>query len=83
MDRRFEDGFGNVFTEEEAMEDVRQNISIEDYFTFGDFDVTEVLRWCFNQDNFIEAFRKNIEQAEQDYFNEFYLEIDDEEEEEE
>lgn len=80
MDRRFEDGFGNVFTEEEAMEDVRQNMTIEDYLMFGDFDVEEILKWCFKQDGFIEAFHNNIEQAERDYFDEFYLEVDDEEE---
>ena len=83
MDRRFEDGFGNVLTEEEAMDDVRQNMTIEDYVFFGDFDIEEILKWCFQQDGFVEAFDKNIEQAERDYFDEFYREVDDDEEDDE
>ena len=40
----------------------------------------ELLAWAMKQDGFFEVFEDELSKAQQDYFNDFYFEMEDEDE---
>lgn len=40
----------------------------------------ELLAWAMKQDSFFDVFKDEFHKAQQDYFNDFYFEVEDEDE---
>lgn len=77
----WKDKFGNVFlTKDEVMQDIWENMDVEDYFEYGDFDPTEILKELIRLEN--DFIIPKMRAAEDRWLEEHYEEIEDEEEEE-
>ena len=70
-------------TEEEAREDAREKITLDDLADFfhNYRTMREILEWGLKNDAFLEHFQEDLCAAEDDYFHEFYREVEEEEEE--
>lgn len=79
---KYEDLFGTVMTEEEARDDMHEKMDIFDYLNYLSVDFNEVLEWCFSQPDFYERFSNELTSAENEYFTDHYVEIEDEEDDE-
>ena len=81
--RHWENDWGDEFeTREDAFEDARTRMNRVDLdeemgmvLSFSD-----LLDWCWQQPNFIDDFYDAIEEAEQNYFENNYYEVEDDEE---
>lgn len=82
---KFASDISNVIFEDEeaAREDAVANMTHEDYASYLEprLSYEELLRWAF-QHNFFEEHEDLIEEAEEEFFNDWYIECEDEEEEE-
>ena len=75
--------FGNEFKDEEAVyDDAIENMDVEDYIEFGNFDIKELLSIVFQNSICDDVLEDKIEEARSKYIDWYYDEIEDESEEE-
>lgn len=60
-------------TEEAARKAAREEMIYEDY-QYGHIDFEKVLKWCFEQDGFVEAFADELNACEEYYFQNNFTE---------
>ena len=83
MNTHWENEWGDEFeTEEEAREDSYERM---DHTDLNEelgmvLSYNDLLNWCWKQPNFIDEFWEAIEEAERNYFENNYYEVEDEEE---
>lgn len=82
---KFASDISNVIFEDEdaAREDAVSNMTHEDFASYLEplLSYEELLRWAFEH-NFFEEHEDLIEEVEEEFFNDWYIECEDEEEEE-
>lgn len=72
---------GEFMTYDEAWEDMQEQMALEDFSEYFGCHVgyDRLLEWAMKQENFFNDFEDEYTQAEQDYFCDYYHEIEDEE----
>ena len=75
--------FGNEFEDEEAVyDDAIENMDVDDYIEFDNFDIKELLSIVFQNSICDDVLEDKIEEARSKYIDWYYDEIEDESEEE-
>ena len=75
----WENDWGDTFdTEEEARNTAMEQMTIDNYFDrlFTAIDHEDLLRWAWNQPNFLDDFMTEISAVEDDFFESHYHELD-------
>ena len=83
MSTHWENEWGDEFeTEEEAREDsyARMNRTDLNEELGMVLSFSDLLDWCWNQPNFVDEFWEAIEEAERNYFESNYYEVEDDKE---
>lgn len=79
----WENDWGETFdTEEEARENVYEHMKRDDYEWQLEYIIShdKLLAWAMEQDAFYERFQEEISKAEAEFFDEFYHEVEEEDE---
>lgn len=83
MSKYLRDDFAEFDSYEKAWEDAMEQMDIDEFIEhFTNYvDFSDLLKWAQKQPNFYDDFDEAVSNAEQDYFDDFYRELEDDEDE--
>ena len=83
MSKYLRDDFEEFDSYDDAWDDAMEQMDIDEFIEhFTNYvDFSDLLKWAQKQPNFYDDFGGAVSNAEQDYFDDFYRELEDDEDE--